>query len=316
MDKTKEDIDIDTLLEHTRSSLMQDIYSKLINVAKTDSNVMLIGEEGVGKSFAARLIYNEREHSNGPFYDFFCPAIRDLGFREAFQGKLNIDSDQIEIKHQAIEEARGGILFLDNFTDLSLEDQIHISEVISDTQHSQKPHKVPNPGNKLRVIISIARKAFQRFHNQHFWSYIMRHLNPISIWLPPLRVHREDIPPLIELFLSQHNYGKEQTNKVKITLRALYKCISFSWPGNIKQLENAIRNASVHAEDSFIKAEHLPFSLNWELWNNTESIATEQLKSFQNAEEQLLSDFFNTSKSNKSKLDFLDKGRAGLRKHI
>ncbi len=314
MNKKEKDIDADTLLEFTKSSLMKDIYSKLINVAKTNSNVILIGEQGVGKSFAARLIYKESMHTDGPFYEFFCPAIRKIRFQEAFHGRLKIDSSQIKIKHPAIEKAKGGILFLNNFSDLPLEDQIHITEVISGTQKNQASLAVSDKKQKIRVIISIERKAFQRISNQKFWRYIMKHLNPISIWLPPLRLHREDIPPLIELFLSRYKQKKENRNKVKITLRALYKCISFNWPGNIQQLENAIKNAFFHSDSKFIKAEHLPFSLNWELWNNTEAIATEQLKSFQNAEEQLLSNFMKTSRYERNKLAKFDKGRAGLQK--
>ena len=287
--KAEEHIDINSLIELTKSDLMKDIYSKLEKVAETDANVMLVGENGAGKNFAARLIHQQSLQNQGPFHAFFCSAVDESNFKRAFQGQLTFSNDTFEIEHPAVEKARGGLLYLDRFTDLSVENQVHLAEIISGAQHNLDLYQGADPVPDLRVVLSVDKKAFRRMLQQDYWHYIMEHLNPISIWLPPLRAHREDIPPLVELFLSRFSYDLWNAPKqLEISLRALYKCISYHWPGNIRQLKNAILNAAVQAEDNYIKAQDLPFSLNWDLRHQSKSIAAEQLKSFKTAEKQLM----------------------------
>jgi DNA-binding NtrC family response regulator len=116
-----------------------------------------------------------------------------------------------------------------------------------------------------RLILSICQDAFEDLAKTDVWDQLLELLNPISIMLPPLRERKEDIPALIKTFLAEAKTTELAWHNLSIAPEAVNKCMIYSWPGNVRQLKNAILQGSVLSHGKTIESHHLPFSMNWKL---------------------------------------------------
>jgi len=246
----------------TKSLLMKDIFNKVRTVAQLDKHVILIGEVGVGKKRLAHTIHKSSRRAEGPFHSFYCIDLDESEFRDAFWEQIYFENEHLSLKYNVLEKASNGILFLDQFSELS--DTLMLN-MINSYIHGSKQLFRYNSGASPRLIMSVNQNAYKQLSQTAVWDQLLILLNPISIVLPPLRERKEDIPVLIEAILEEIRSSEPDCRKVRIASDTLRKCMAYDWPGNIRQLKNAILQGMVLSHCDVIEDHHLPFSMNWEL---------------------------------------------------
>ncbi|MCC5941158.1 MAG: sigma 54-interacting transcriptional regulator [Balneolaceae bacterium] len=246
----------------TESILMRDIFTKVKSIALLEQHIVLIGEIGVGKKRLAQIIHRCSLRENGPFHTFYCIDVTEAKFKEAFWEHIHFENEHLQIKYEALEKAGGGILYLDQFSELSGEYMLNI--VNSYIRGCNQLFKY-NISMFPRLILSISQDSFQKLAKTKVWGELLKILNPISIMLPPLRERKEDIPALIKTFLAEAKSSEPSWQNLAITPEAVNECKIYAWPGNVRQLKNAILQGSVLSHGSTIESHHLPFSMNWKL---------------------------------------------------
>lgn len=246
------------------SFLMQDIFLKVIQMAKLDSNVIIVGEIGSGKKIIAETIHNNSNRLSKPFVSFYCVDIDENDYKDAFWGQLNFERNQITLKYDALEKAEGGMLFLDQFSELSPR---YMHQIIDSIQKGFYQLYRNNNSKKLqpRVILSFNQESYRDIISTDAWQMLLDKLDPVVIMLPPLRERKEDIPVLIDHFLEEIKKENPDFKNLAISSQALNSCFNYSWPGNIRQLKNAIVQGAILSFGQTIQSEHLPFTLNWNL---------------------------------------------------
>ena len=253
---------------YSESILMQDILKKISEIANTDQHVIIIGEIGTGKKQIAKFIHSKSEIRLGPFHIFYCIDIDESEYKEAFWEQIHVDDDHITLKYDALEKAGHGILFLDQFSELSHQYMLEIIEsYISGCNQLFRYNHLASP----RIILSVNQERFQTLNKSDTWKKILNMLNPISIMLPPLRERKEDIPAMINLFLEELKTIGEDWNNLEISEEAVEECQNYNWPGNIRQLKNAIIQGAILSHGKVITSKHFPFSMKWKLPYSTDS---------------------------------------------
>ncbi len=252
----------DDLEKYTKSILMQDILHKVLRLAKLDSSVVLVGEMGAGKKRLAKIIHENSARALGPFYSFYCVDIGENEYKEAFWGQLQLEDNCVTLKYDALEKASGGTLFLDQFSELSLN---YMSNIIDSYLKGCRQLFRLDKTAKPRLIISLNQEYYHQILNTPIWEKLLNQLDPFVIMLPPLRERKEDIPLLINHFLKEIKETNADYNNLNISASALYDCFNYSWPGNVRQLKNAILQGAILSYGQTIESRHLPFSMSWKL---------------------------------------------------
>lgn len=246
----------------TNSSLMRDIYKKVLNIAKLDKHVIIIGEIGSGKKRLAHTLHMNSSRSNGPFHSFYCVDIDETEYKDAFWEHIKFEDEHIVLKYDAIEKASNGILYLDQFSELP---SPYMVNIIESFQKGCDQLFRYNEASRPRLVLSFNQASYQRMLYSSTWQRLLSLLDPISIMLPPLRERKEDIPGLIDCFLEEIKLKSTESHDVSISPDVLQECTTYFWPGNVRQLKNALIQGAVLSNGKTIQKEHLPFSLSWKL---------------------------------------------------
>lgn len=251
------------LEKSSKSLLMQDIFYKIISLAKLDSpHIIIVGEIGSGKKRLAKVIHQNSSRAKNPFYTFYCVDIDEEKYKDAFWGHLQFEEEHLMLRYDALEKANGGTLYLDQFSELTPEFMVKIvTSFIKGTTQLYRFDKT----NKPRLIISMSQELYQNILNTQTWDIILAELNPFLIMLPPLRERKEDIPLLIDFFLDEIRKKEKDWKDLSISSQAMYECFNYSWPGNIRQLKNALLQGAILSYGQTIECQHLPFSMAWKL---------------------------------------------------
>lgn len=247
---------------HTNSALMKDIYQKVKSIARLDKHLLLIGEIGVGKKSLAHIIHKNSSRAKGPFHSFYCMNTNEDEFKEAFWEQVRVENEHLILKYDVLEKASNGVLYLNKFSELSTAFKMNI---IDSYIHGCNQLFRYNLATSPRLIISISQDSFQQFTKTEVWKKMLLLLDPVSIMLPPLRERREDIPTLIDTFIEEARSSEPTWYRLGITDDALRECLAYKWPGNVRQLKNAIFQGALLSQGYMIESHHLPFSMNWQL---------------------------------------------------
>ena len=254
----------DSFLSHTEKSyesdLMRNILGKVLNLAKLDSPVILIGEMGAGKKRVAQIIHENSSRAPYPFYSFYCLDLTNDEYEEAFREQLHLSENHFVLKYNVIEKASRGILFMDQFSELPPDIMLNIIQ--SFKKGSEQLFRYSKTA-KPRLILSVNMESYAKLIDMPNWQTILHILDPYTIMVPPLRERKEDIPLLIYSIIE--GIKSKKYSDLSISDAALEACTSYSWPGNIRQLNNVLLQGAVLSHGKKIESHHFPFSMSWNL---------------------------------------------------
>ena len=242
-----------------QSRAMQRVFDLINDVASTDSTVLITGETGTGKGLAAKAIHTCSRRSRGPFVAVNCGAIPEhLMESELFGHQKGAFTDARETKKGRLEMADGGTLFLDEIGEVSMRMQIDLLRVLEDRVFYRVGGTQPLEAD-FRVVAATNSDLKKAIAQGAFREDLFYRLNVISLVMPPLRERKEDIPLLGDHFLKRFC---QETNKPiqKISRPAMDEMMLYDWPGNIRELENAIERAVVVGKMLQIMPEDLPIA--------------------------------------------------------
>ena len=240
-----------------QSKPMQEIFDLICDVAPMDSTVLITGETGTGKGLAAKAIHTNSSRRNGPFVTVNCGAIPEhLMESELFGHQKGAFTDAKETKKGRLELAHGGTLFLDEIGEISMRMQIDLLRVLEDRVFYRVGGTQPIEAD-FRVIAATNRDLEEAIKTGDFREDLFYRLNVISFVMPSLSQRKEDIPLLADHFLYRFS---QETNKPidSISREAMDEMMIYDWPGNIRELENAIERAVVVGRHREILPENLP----------------------------------------------------------
>ncbi len=239
------------------SRVMQNVIETVLRCAEVDSSVVVTGETGVGKELAARAIHEQSRRKEKPFVAINCGALPEslleselFGHRKgAFTGAL---SDRLGL----FREADGGTLFLDEVGDLSKPMQVKLLRVLQEKEVRPVGGSQSHPID-VRIISATNKNLEEMIQTEDFRTDLYYRIAVIPFQIPPLRDRVDDIIRLAKHFLSKHQPDKLKTTP---TLDAKSRRLleSYSWPGNIRELENTIEYALAMVKDEVITTSCLP----------------------------------------------------------
>lgn len=239
---------------------MQEVAALMARAARSEATVLITGETGTGKDLIASLIHFSSARSHGPFLAVNLPSIPEtLVESELFGAEKGAYTDARERKIGKFEAADGGTLFLDEIGDLSPSIQVKLLRFLQEREFyrlgSSKPIKAD-----VRVIAATNKNLEKLVSEGKFRSDLYYRLNVIRIEVPPLRERKEDIPLLVDYFLRK--YSQREGKAIKgISAEALNVLMNHDFPGNVRELENAIERAVIFAEGEIITRADLPVFL-------------------------------------------------------
>ena len=242
------------------SGKMEDVFSLINMVAKASTTVLIRGESGCGKELVADSIHYSSNRANKPFIKVNCSALPDsLIESELFGHEKGAFTGADSMKKGRFELANGGTIFLDEIGDLPLTTQVKILRILQERELERlggtKTIKVD-----LRVVCATNRNLEKAIEEGVFREDLFYRINVFPIFIPSLRERRNDIPILVDHFIEKFN--KQNGTKVKrITTSAINMLLVYSWPGNIRELENVIERACLITQDNVIHSYHLPPTL-------------------------------------------------------
>ena len=240
-----------------QSKPMQKIFDLIQDIAPTGSTVLITGETGTGKELAARALHTHSPRCEGPFVSVNCGSIPEhLMESELFGHNKGAFTDAKETRKGRLELAHGGTLFLDEIGEISMRMQIDLLRVLEDRVFYRVGGTQPIEID-FRVIAATNRDLEEAIKKGTFREDLFYRLNVISLEMPSLRVRKEDIPLLAEHFL--HRFSQETNKAVELISRdATDEMMLYEWPGNIRELENAIERAVVVCKGPKVMPDDLP----------------------------------------------------------
>jgi PAS domain S-box-containing protein len=244
----------------SKNHLLQDIFNILPDIAESESTVLIEGPSGSGKELFARAIHNLSDRSDGPLVVVNCGALPDtLLESELFGHRAGAFTDAKTDKPGRIARAEGGTVFLDEVADMSPALQARLLRVLQERTFEPLGATEPVQAD-VRVIAATNRNLADLVEEGEFREDLFFRLNVLKIELPPLAERREDIPLLVEHFLERlsRTRGRPAPHVSDDVLRLLLR---YDFPGNIRELENAVEHAFVLCRGGEVRPEHLPREL-------------------------------------------------------
>lgn len=241
------------------SESIRDCFSAIRKIAASDFPVLITGESGTGKELAAKAIHDQGSRSSGPFVPINCGAIPEaLLESELFGHEKGAFTGAVQRQRGKAESAQGGTLFLDEIGELPLSAQCKLLRFLQD-QTIERVGGYHQIKLNVRIIAATNADLKQAMMNKTFREDLYYRLGVVHLSLPPLRDRQDDAVLIGMVFLNRMNeeLGKKA---VGFTPDAIQALCTYSWPGNIRELENKIRHAIVMAENGYITSQDLALS--------------------------------------------------------
>lgn len=239
---------------------MQKVFANVRSVAPTKSTVLLTGETGTGKGVLARLIHQHSNRKDKQFISVHCGAIPDtLLESELFGHEKGAFTGAVKRKLGKFELAHDGTIFLDEIGTLTSAAQIKLLQVLQDGVFQRIGGEAETKVN-VRIIAATNEDLKQLCKEKLFRNDLYYRLNVFPIEIPPLRQRKEDIPAMVETFLHRLNrfHSKEI---IDIDPQVIEDSQNYSWPGNIRELENILERAYILERSNFLIPESFPEEL-------------------------------------------------------
>jgi DNA-binding NtrC family response regulator len=247
----RNEIETDQKIYQSTSPKMLEIFSMVEKVAKTDANILILGENGIGKEVLAKQVHKLSNRSDRLFVSIDLGTISESLFEsELFGHEKGAFTDAKESKMGKIEPASGGTLFLDEIGNLCLETQKKLLTTIQNK-------KITPVGSSqqididVRLITATNTNLYDAVENKQFREDLLYRINTVTIEIPPLRTRPEDIKGLANYFLKSYS-DKYQKTISKISEKGIEYLQNYSWPGNIRELEHAIEKAVILSDSEIL----------------------------------------------------------------
>ncbi len=241
-------------------SKMKEIFQLVDNVASSNATILIQGESGTGKELIAREIHERSNRAQKPFYAINCAAVpHDLLDSEFFGHEQGAFTGAVKTKIGHFEMAHEGSLFLDEIGEIPLDLQVKLLRVLQE-QIFQRVGGQKFIQVDVRIIAATNRDLWKMVKEQQFREDVYYRLDVISIKLPPLREKLQDIPLLAMSFIAELN-KKENRSVQSITPEVHQLLLNYSWPGNIRELYNAMEYAFAVSHGTLLQKQHFPEKL-------------------------------------------------------
>ncbi|AGH96154.1 sigma-54 interaction domain-containing protein [Pseudobdellovibrio exovorus] len=239
-----------------KSDVMMQLMKMIERVAPSQASVLVMGESGTGKELIARAIHDKSNRRNKPFVAINCGALREtLLESELFGHEKGSFTGAYNRKIGLAEAANGGTLFLDEIGELPLAIQAKLLRFIQEGEIYRVGGKDPIKVD-IRLVCATNRELDQEVMRGNFREDLFYRINTIVVSAPPLRRRKEDIPVLVNYFLSS---GNSFMNRGKsIDEEAMKIMVKYEWPGNIRELQNACERLQILSEGHMIMVNDLP----------------------------------------------------------
>ena len=240
-----------------KSTAVQAVLSQAQRAAAASVSVLITGETGTGKEVLAKFIHQSGPRANKPFIAINCAAIQNTMLEsELFGYEAGAFTGADRRKHGLMEVADGGVLFLDEISSMPLDIQAKLLRALE-----ERAFRRVGGTNLIHVDVQMLaasnRDLKAMIRDGHFREDLYYRLKVVDLHLPPLRERKEDIPELVGHFLRMLN-AKQGMNVTDVTPRAMEALMAYSWPGNIRELNNAIERAMLFCDGEVIDLPDLP----------------------------------------------------------
>jgi DNA-binding NtrC family response regulator len=243
-----------------KSPAMQEIYSKIEQLADTNTTVLITGESGTGKELVARALHYNSARRDRPFIAINSAALPEtLIESELFGHEKGSFTDAQARRIGQFELAHGGTLFLDEIGDLSPATQAKLLRVLQEREFTRVGGTQPTKVD-VRIITATNKRLDELVKREAFREDLYYRINVVVLHLPPLRDRREDIPLLAQHVLAKRTEGTGRPSQ-EFTKDAIELLTSHAWPGNVRELENVVEQALIWSRGKPIDREHLPAGL-------------------------------------------------------
>jgi len=242
------------------SPAMEEVTLLMAKAARSEATVLISGETGTGKDMTAKTIHYSSKRKEGPFMAVNIPSLPEsLVESELFGAEKGAFTGSHERKQGKFEAASGGTLFLDEIGDLTPQIQVKLLRFLQEKElyrlGSSKPVKVD-----VRIVAATNRDLEKMMEEEKFRADLYYRLNILRIHVPPLRQRKEDLLPLSDLILRKLS-AREGKKIEGISAEAMNMLMNYSFPGNIRELENILERAVVLSEEGLITQADLPLFL-------------------------------------------------------
>ncbi len=295
-----------------KSRILLTLLDKVQKVADTPVNVLITGETGTGKELVAKTIHYNSRCCNGPFVALNCSAIPESIFEAEMFGVEKGVATGVEKRSGKIEQADGGTLFFDEIGDMPPAAQAKILRVIQDRLLDRVGSRKSIPVD-VRIIAATNKDLREAVVQKTFREDLFYRLNVVHLHIPALRERADDIPLLLNYFLEQSikRLGRPPMHLAKETLKIL---TAYSWPGNIRELENEMERAVALCATDTITPEDLRDHVRGTPLTNKAAVPTPALKE---TEHDLILKTLAATKGNRSQAaKNMGMSREGLRKKM
>jgi len=257
-DQLREKFKVDFIISASRG--MEEALNLVKRAAPSAATVLILGESGTGKELIARAIHYSSPRADRPLVKVNCAALPDnLLESELFGHEKGAFTGAVTRRIGRFEQADQGTIFLDEIGDLSSSLQSKLLRVLQEKEFervgSSQTLKVD-----VRVVAATNRDLEEEIQKGTFREDLYYRLNVVTIFLPPLRERKEDLPPLIEHFLKKYS-RENQKSMLSLSKEARDLLLNYNYPGNIRELENIVERAVVLSRGDTIMTEDLPLNL-------------------------------------------------------
>jgi sigma-54 dependent transcriptional regulator, acetoin dehydrogenase operon transcriptional activator AcoR len=241
----------------SKNQKMLEIFSTLELIADSNCTVLIEGATGTGKELLAKALHNNSPHKSGPFVPVNCGALPDtLIESELFGYKAGAFTDAKTDKPGRFERAQNGTIFLDEIGDIPRALQVRLLRVLENKSYDPLGAVTPSKTN-ARVVVASHHSLDKLVEDKKFRKDLYFRVNVMKLTLPELAERKEDIPLLVDHFLE--NFNREKGKKVLgLSQEAMTALMFYDWPGNIRELENAVEHAFILCKEELIGLRHLP----------------------------------------------------------
>jgi Nif-specific regulatory protein len=259
------------------SPAMHDVFATVGQVANSRATVLLLGETGTGKEMIAKAIHYNSPRRDRPFVRVNCGAMTSTLLESELFGHVKGSfTGAIKDKIGRFEAADGGTIFLDEIGTLEPQLQVKLLRVLQEREF-ERVGDTQTVKVDVRVIAATNVDLQEAVAREQFREDLFYRLNVVSIYLPPLRNRREDIPRLIDHFLDKFN-AENGRNLRRISRDMLNVLLRYPWPGNVRELENTIERAVVLSRDEDFTEELLPLSVRMFAQQRRQSQSTDSIE--------------------------------------